>query len=110
MIKTYPFQSAGSSSQASRAAEEEETGSICCDIYIDGEEQQKPQKDGSKKPLHVAAVLRGIPPQADRPLPAGEPETRKTSRCWVISLFIVALLAVGLTVGISVGAWRKPST
>jgi hypothetical protein len=109
-IRTYPSLasaasgSAASSSSTSRLGEEDENGSICCDIYIDGEDNSQPQKGGSstssKKPLHVAAVLRGrgIPPE-----PAPEPERRRICSCWRLTLIIAAIVVGAIVLGVSIG-------
>lgn len=111
-IRTYPSAaSAASSSQLSRP-EEDENGSICCDIYIDGEDNSQIQKgssSGSKHvPLHVAAVLRGHGLEAERKQP--EPEKKRRCSCWCMTLVLVACVAAAVIVGVSVGARGKPST
>lgn len=103
-IRTYPSAaSAASSSNISRSAEEDENGSICCDIYIDGEDNSQPQKKGSSssiKPLYVAAVLRGRG-SPDFPLP--EPEKKRRCSCWVLTVTLVAIVAAAVVIGVSVG-------
>lgn len=108
-IRTYPSLasaasgSAASSSNISRLGEEDENGSICCDIYIDGEDTSQIQKGGSStssKPLHVAAVLRGrgIPPEQ-----APEPEKRRICSCWRLTLIMAAIVVGAIVLGVSVG-------
>lgn len=108
-IRTYPSLasaasgSAASSSNISRLGEEDENGSICCDIYIDGEDTSQIQKGGSStssKPLHVAAVLRGrgIPPE-----PAPEPEKRGICSCLRLTLILAAIVVGAIVLGVSVG-------
>lgn len=100
-IRTYPSAaSAASSSNISRSGEEDENGSICCDIYIDGEDNNtQPQKGSSSKPLHVAAVLRG---RGSPPPPLPEPEKQKICSCWRVTLILVAVIAAAV-IGVSVG-------
>jgi hypothetical protein len=102
-IRTYPSAaSAASSSNISRSAEEDENGSICCDIYIDGEDNSQPQKKGSSssKPLYVAAVLRG---RGSPDLPLPEPEKKQRCSCWVLTLTLVAIVTAAVVIGVSVG-------
>lgn len=112
MLKTYPplDGAASSSSLQTRSADEEETSSICCDIYIDGEEQRPNPKHGGKtKPLHVTAIMRGMH-KAERPLPpggAGEQQKKRGCSCFVLILCITAVVAVAVTVGVTVGERRK---
>lgn len=109
-IRTYPSLasaasgSAASSSNISRSGDEDENGSICCDIYIDGDDASQIQKGGSSstssKPLHVAAVLRGrgIPPE-----PAPEREKRRICSFWRVTLILAAIVVGAIVLGISVG-------
>lgn len=100
-IRTYPSAaSAASSSNISRSGEEDENGSICCDIYIDGEDNTQQQKGSSSKPLHVAAVLRG---RGSPPVALPEPEQQRTCSCWRVTLIVVAVVVAAAVIGVSVG-------
>lgn len=93
-------------SRTTGTGEEDENGSICCDIYIDGDEQQTQSRKGSKTPLHVAAVLRGA--IQHRPPSRQEDRRKCCSGCWwaVMVCLVVAAVAVALGVGIGALGWE----